>query len=88
MRGGCVAARQVYLQLQPEAQLCHAYFTVPLRHQVHAVSRFPVISLARLVDSPALCLFWAVRVLSCATCGRSYVSTYCPNMSGCSVEDQ
>lgn len=49
MLEACVAASQIHLQL-----LCHAYFTVPLLHQVSTVSLFPVIFTARLGASPAV----------------------------------
>lgn len=68
MHEGRVAACQLQLQLQLEVLLLHhAYFTVPLRHQVSTVSPFHAISLAR-VASPALCLFCSVCALRCATC--------------------
>lgn len=78
-----VAASRLHLQLQLDL-LCHAYFTVPLRHQVGTVSLFRDIFLACVVDSSLLYvyLFRAALALSCATCAlilHSYqaIESYC-----------
>lgn len=67
---------ELHLQLQLPVLLGHAYFTVPLCHQVSTVSLFHVIFLAHVVDSHVLYLFWTACAFSCNLC------TYSAQLSG------
>lgn len=58
---------EAHLQLLLEVLLCHAYFTVPLRHPVGTVSPSHVVFLSCVEHAPVLCS-WAVCAFSCATC--------------------
>lgn len=61
---GCAAA-SVQRQLQLEVRVSHAYFTIPLRHQVSAVSLFHVIFLAPVFQP--VCFSLCVCAYCCAT---------------------
>lgn len=59
---GCAAA-SVQRQLQLEVRVSHAYFTIPLRHQVSAVSLFHVIFLAPVFQPVCFSLCVCVHIV-------------------------
>lgn len=68
MYESCVTASYLHLQLQLVLFLCHAYFTVPLHHQVSTVSLFRQIFLAHVVDFSVLYSEFSFRLFVGTTC--------------------